>query len=318
MSTSVASSIASPRIVRGLPSELSRLRVGHDADARARAEVPPTALVIIGHPVAHSMSPIIQNAALQSAGIAVAYGRRDVPTDELLTTLNEFATQGMAGNVTMPHKEAVFAAAIRRSPLAERVGAVNTFWFDHHVLCAHNTDVAGIMATIHALCPTGLAGRRVALLGAGGSAAAALVALDVLGCGEIVVWARTVARARHIAERVDVAIACVDTAQDAIAGAALVINCTPLGMHDDAFPVEPDALAANCAVFDLVYRRGETAWVRACRARGLRATDGLLMLVEQGAESFRTWFNREPSLVAMWDSLRPEVRPNVRAGMPTP
>jgi shikimate dehydrogenase len=275
---------------------------------RVRAARAPGELVIVGHPVAQSMSPIIQNAALYAAGINATYGRRDVSADELLTTLEQFAGQGIAGNVTMPHKEAVYAAATQRSPLAERVGAVNTFWFDDRMLCAHNTDVAGILATIRALCPTGLHGRRVALLGAGGSAAAALVALDMLGCDAIAVWARTTARALSIARRVDVTVATVETPADAVASAALVINCTPLGMRDDSFPVAPEQLGADCAVFDLVYRPGETAWVRACRTRGLRATDGLFMLVEQGAEAFRTWFDREPSLTAMWDALRPETR----------
>lgn len=278
------------------------------ADRLVRAKRAPTSLVIIGHPVAQSMSPSIQNAALHAADIDVTYGRHDVTADDLLTTLYEFANQKIAGNVTMPHKEAVFAASTRRSPIAERVGAVNTFWFDDHTLCAHNTDVAGILATMRALCPGGLRNRRVALLGAGGSAAAALVALDTIGCGEIVVWARTAARAHSLAARVSVSITSVGSASEAVTNAALVINCTPLGMRNDAFPVLPALLPTDCAVFDLVYRRGETAWVRTCRERGLRATDGLLMLVEQGAEAFRTWFNREPSVAAMWGALHPEVR----------
>jgi shikimate dehydrogenase len=308
IAASDASSIAWTPNALDPQSEVRDVTIGGHTDPPVRATQPPTALVIIGLPVSQSLSPLIQNAALRAAGIAATYGRQEVSADELLTALREFAATGIAGNVTMPHKEAVFFAADRRSPVAQRVGAVNTFWFDQHMLCAHNTDVAGILATIRALCPQGLADRRVAVLGAGGSAAAALVALDISECDEIVMWARTPARAMQIAARVDVAVSLVDHPEDAIRNAALVINCTPLGMRDNAFPVDPKLLAPDCAVFDLVYRRGETAWVRACRARGLRATDGLLMLVEQGAEAFRTWFSREPSLSAMWAALHPETR----------
>ncbi len=203
----------------------------------------------------------------------------------------------------MPHKEAVYAVTPHPSELAHRVGAVNTFWHEHGELFGHNTDVAGLMATLRFLRPDGLLRERVALLGGGGSAAAALVALDMMGCQNIRLWARSPHRAQAIANRVHVSVHLMRSTAEAVEGATLIVNATPIGMHDDAMPVEPNALDPAVAIADLVYRPGETPWVRACRARGLRAVDGLHMLVEQGAEAFRVWFDVEPSLSAMWAAL---------------
>lgn len=254
----------------------------------------------------------MQGAALDAAGLPVRYEPREVAPDALLATIDDFRRDRVGGNVTMPHKEAVFAITERVSPLAARVGSVNTFWFDGGALSGHNTDVAGSLATIRSLCPDGLAGKSAALIGAGGSAAAVLVALQVAGCSDIRIWARTAERARDVAERVAVEVRLTDSAELAVAGVALVINASPHGMRDDdTVPVDPTQLSADAAAFDLVYRTGETAWVRACRARGLRAEDGLRMLVEQGAEAFRVWFDIEPSLAAMWGAL--EQRPWMHA-----
>ncbi len=268
-----------------------------------RAQEMPSALVVIGQPVGQSLSPLIQSAAIAAAGLGVPYTRRDVTAQLLPEVLEEFRIGGVGGNVTMPHKEAVFAVTARPTLLATRVGSVNTFWYESDVLCGHNTDVAGALAVIQTLCPDGLVGKRAALLGAGGSAAAVLVALELAGCSDIRIWARTPERARAVAERVQVAVTLAASADSAVDGASLVVNASPAGMSDDAMPIEPNRLGAGTAVFDLVYRPGATAWVRACRSRGLRAEDGLPMLVEQGAAAFRVWFGIEPSLAAMWGAL---------------
>jgi shikimate dehydrogenase len=247
----------------------------------------------------------MHTAALAAAGFAIPYGRRDVAPSALPDVLRAFALDGTGGNVTIPHKEAVFAAAVRTTPLAQRVGAVNTFWHEQGVLCGHNTDVAGARAALACLTPHGVAGRCVAVLGAGGSAAAVLVALDEAGCTEIAMWARTPARAEALAARVGVRIRLASSPDAACRDAALVINATPLGMRDALLPVDARALPADAAALDLVYRPEETAWVHACRARGVPAEDGMRMLVEQGAEAFRVWFDAEPSLPAMWNALPP-------------
>ncbi|MES2521128.1 MAG: shikimate dehydrogenase [Gemmatimonadota bacterium] len=273
---------------------------------------PPAALVLLGHPVAHSLSPQFQNAALEACRLPQRYTAVDTAPDALPALLAQLARDslsgsGTAGNVTLPLKELVFGAAAHTSALAQRVGAVNTFWFDDGALYGHNTDVAGVERAILSLCPDGIAGVPCAVLGAGGSAAAVLVALQTLGAGPITMWSRTPARVRTLSSRVGVAVTAVPDLADALRPAQLVVNATPVGLHDDAMIVQPPMLPADCAVLDLVYRRGETAWVRACRAAGVPAQDGLRMLVEQGAAAFECWFGIEAPRDVMWRALENRV-----------
>ncbi len=284
--------------------------------SRDVASDPPRGLVILGHPVAHSLSPLFQGAALAHAGLAVAYDRLDVPPAQLDAALDALRAQGVAGNVTLPHKEAMASRADRLTQRAHRAGAVNTFWWDGGTVVGHNTDVDGVRATLAALAPAGIRG-PVAILGSGGSAAAVLVALAELGVTDVHLLARTPARAAALASRVGVRAAVhafdVDGERDAnrptadsaalLAAAALVVNTTPVGMQDRRQPVPIDSLGAHTRVFDLVYRREGTAWVAAARARGLTAEDGLRMLVEQGAAAFETWFDRPAPRAVMWSAL---------------
>ena len=271
------------------------------------ARTPPSALVILGQPVARSLSPVFQNAALQASDIAVHYDRLEVGPDELDAALAQCRERNSGGNVTMPHKSAVFERAAYRTPAAERTGAVNTFWWEDGRLMGHNTDVAGIAATIHALRPRGIVG-DVIVLGAGGSAAAVLVALD--GAQRAVdsrtfVLARTAARADALIRRVDTdAQVVADGAAVAWSRAGLVINATPVGMDtSDDLPIDPALFAPHTAVFDLVYAREGTRWVNEAKARGFDAEDGLRMLVEQGAAAFETWFGTTAPREAMWRAL---------------
>ncbi len=269
----------------------------------------PVALVLLGHPVSHSLSPVFQQAALNAAGLDVRYQARDVAPAALSAALLELAASRTAGNVTIPHKEAVFAECMHHTDMATRVGAVNTFWFTQHgELTGHNTDVAGAVAAIRAVLNTTAASPiRVALLGAGGSAMSIIVALEAWDVQELVICARTPARAQALAARCAYPARAESDVEAAVAHADLVINTTPIGLHDNEYPVSPYALSAHASVLDLVYRRGETAWVNACRKRGHRAEDGVRMLVEQGAAAFESWYAREPDRDAMWASL--ELRP---------
>jgi shikimate dehydrogenase len=263
----------------------------------------PGRLVLLGHPVAHSLSPRFQDAALAHAGLPLRYEALDVSPAMLDEVLDALVRERAAGNVTIPHKEAVHARCASVDAVARRVGAVNTFKTADGALLGCNTDVAGIAATLAALEPDGLADARCAVLGAGGSAAAVLVALGQSGCRDIALWSRTPMRGAALADRVGVDVRLADSAVDAVVEASVVINATPIGMADDAMPVAPAALGAECRVFDLVYRRGGTPWVNACLARGLRAEDGLRMLVEQGAVAFAWWFGVDPDRDAMWRAL---------------
>lgn len=264
----------------------------------------PGRLVLLGHPVAQSRSPRMQNAALERAGLPIRYEALDVPPAVLAGTLEMLVRASAAGNVTYPHKEAVYARCDSRSAIARRVAAVNTFWCEQGRLVGDNTDVGGFTAAVQALLggpPTG----SIALLGAGGAAAAVCAAAEQWGDVRVRVHARGVGRAARLASRFeDVAIVAARV-EEALDGASLVVNATPLGMRDeDPLPVDAAVIAPAAAVVDLVYRTGETRFVHAARARGLLAADGLRMLVEQGALAFERWFGRVPDREAMWRAVR--------------
>jgi shikimate dehydrogenase len=250
----------------------------------------PSRLVLLGHPVRHSLSPTFQNAALRSAGVPLTYEALDVPPAELATCIRALVAERAAGNVTIPHKEAVAALCDRRTAIAERAGAVNTFWVaDDGALVGDNTDVGGFEHL--ATCVLGREPRalRVALLGAGGASAAVLAAVERWPGCEVTLQNRSAERRDALAARFSVVTRTSSDPAAAVRGCALVVNATSIGMSDDALPVPVEALEPDAAVIDLVYRRGGTPWVRAARARALRADDGLAMLLEQGALAFERW-----------------------------
>lgn len=273
------------------------------------APLPPPArigqLVLLGHPVAHSLSPRFQAAALRAAGIPIDYGARDVAPNALAEVLATLAATRCAGNVTVPHKERVAERCAVLSPLAARVGAVNTFWHDRAgAMVGHNTDVGGFDAAVRAVVNPLDGPASVALVGAGGSAAAVLAAVAGWPGAGVRVWSRRPERAAALAAREPGVATAVSTLADALDGASLVVNATPLGLRaGDPPPVAVERLPPGAAVYDLVYAPGRTAWVRAARASGHPAEDGLEMLVEQGALAFACWFGREPDRGAMWDAL---------------
>ena len=265
----------------------------------------PGRLVLLGHPVAHSLSPLFQNAALRQAGIPLEYEAVDVAPADLADTLGRLRSIAAAGNVTIPHKEAVAAHCEELTAVARRAQAVNTFWFANSRLIGDNTDVGGFEAAARELLgPNGLRGvRSVAVIGAGGSAAAVLAAVERWPGVRARVSGRTHDRARSLCARFAELATPVPSTTDAVRGADLVVNATPVGLADDALPIDPALLAPGAAVIDLVYRRGATALVRAARRLGLRATDGMTVLLEQGALAFERWFGIAPDRQAMREAL---------------
>ncbi|MEO7359930.1 MAG: NAD(P)-binding domain-containing protein, partial [Gemmatimonadaceae bacterium] len=147
----------------------------------------------------------------------------------------------------------------------------------------------------------------VTLLGAGGSAAAVIVALESFAPITITVCARTPARARALSDRLGVSVTVVDNADEAVRDATLVINCTPVGLHDQSFPVAIESLSASARILDLIPKSGDTAWVQAARAAGHTAEDGTRMVVEQGAAAFERWFDMVPDRASMWRALKPRA-----------
>jgi shikimate dehydrogenase len=273
----------------------------------------PTRLVLLGSPIAHSLSPTFQNAALDIAGLPIRYEAIDVPAAALDDTLARLALEGAAGNVTVPHKIAVHDRCASLTAAAARAGAVNTFWFSEGTLHGDNTDVGGFTAAAKALLGDEPLPRALILLGAGGAAAGVCTAAEQWGATRISVVARSRGAAHRLAARFPNLVTIADSLPDSDAAtgvrtnrarrdaaAPLVVNATPLGFAaDDALPIAIAELPRSAAVLDLVYARGETRFVREARSAGHRAADGLTMLLEQGALAFERWFGFAPDRDAM-------------------
>jgi shikimate dehydrogenase len=259
----------------------------------------PGRLVLLGHPVSHSLSPVFQNAALKASNIPLVYEALDVTDRELRTVIRQLKASNAAGNVTIPHKIAVHDLCDHLTDLAAKVGAVNTFWFDAKKLHGDNTDVGGFDAAARALLGGETVGARVVVLGAGGAAAAVLAALEEWPDAKATVVARHKEKAAALAKRFPDVARAEKNVERAVRGATLIVNATPVGQHDEAQPVDVALIPKSAAVLDLVYRRGGTPWVRAARDKGIRAADGLPMLLEQGALAFHRWFGGEPDREAM-------------------
>lgn len=247
----------------------------------------------------------MQNAALRAVGIALTYESVDVLPGDLEATLAQLVHERAAGNVTVPHKEAAARFCGRVTAVAQRAGAVNTFWVEDGALVGDNTDVAGFQNAVMRLSGRVPLHGPIAVLGAGGAAAAVLTAISEWPGCEARVWNRTPERVRALLARFPGVAVAVSTIPEALADAALVVHATTIGMSHDDVPCDPALLPRGTDVIDLVYRPGETAWVRAARTRGHCACDGLTMLVEQGALAFERWFGRPGDRAAMWSAVAP-------------
>lgn len=270
----------------------------------------PTRLLVLGHPVEHSLSPVFQQAALDATGIPLRYERLDVAPGRLAETLATLRTERAAGNITIPHKQAVLAVCDAVTPLARRVGAVNTFWTDDAGrLWGDNTDVGGVAAAVRQLLARPRDGLRVLLLGAGGAARAVREAVRDWPEARLVVQARRLSEAAALVAPLGARGAAMaadhTTLAATLAAVDLVVNATPLGLREeDALPIDPALLGPRHALLDLTYRRGGTTpLVAACRARGCAADDGLGMLVEQGALAFERWFGQSAPRPVMMAAL---------------
>jgi shikimate dehydrogenase len=258
-------------------------------------------LAVLGHPVSHSRSPAMQNAALGALGLEDwTYRAIDAPPDGFEMTVRELASGGYAGvNVTVPHKEAALALADEASEASQQIGAANTLVFDGKEIEAHNTDADGLLASL----PDTPRGRRTLVLGAGGAARAVIWALLWEGA-EVEVWNRTAEKAAALCAALGGA-AVTDPRQDSY---ELLVNTSAAGMRgEDAFehlPLEPDLFAASQTVVDMVYGERRSALLEAAEAAGAATVDGLEILVQQGARSLEIWTGRAPDLEIMRKAAR--------------
>ena len=278
-------------------------------------------LALLGYPLAHSLSPLMHNAALEAAGLDWRYEAMPVPAHELAGAVAAIRGDDYAGaNVTVPHKEAVAPLLDGLTPVAAAIGAVNTLVKKEGRLLGHNTDAAGLLADLYAH-EVKIADQPVLILGAGGAARAAVAACAGAGA-EI----RVVARRRAQAEALQALVPSQTPGASATIeifdwtplglllasdDPALILNTTPLGMtpHLEGTPwIEGTPFPPDAFVYDLVYNPPETLFVRQARSAGLRAATGLGMLVEQGALAFELWTERQAPREVMREAAEGELR----------
>lgn len=250
---------------------------------------------LLGDPVAHSLSPTFQNAAIRHAGLDAVYVALRCDMHSVAPLIRALCRAGGGGNVTVPHKHVASQCIERPSDAVRRTGACNTFWGEEGVICGDNTDVDGFRDAALELLPT-LVGVSAFVIGAGGAAAAAACALLDDGAASITLINRSPDRARSLAARLDVdgKVVEVVTSRHDVADRDidLVVNASTIGLVDgDSLPFDLAGLGKVRAALDLVYRRGQpTPWVRHARRLGIEAADGTGMLLGQGAAAYERWF----------------------------
>ena len=268
--------------------------------------LPVHVAALIGSPVGHSLSPAMHNAAFAAGGLDWVYVAFDVPPGGTPQAIEAMRALGIAGlSVTTPHKEAAASAVDSLAPAAAALRSVNTVVASGDgSLVGHSTDGDGFVASL-AEAGVGVDGVCVAVVGAGAAARSVIDALGRGGATDIVVVNRT---ASHAAEAAALCpVGRVGTAAD-LAGAAIVVNATSVGLGSDDLPFDPALLHAGQVVADLVYHPLRTALLDAATEQGCRTVDGLGMLVHQAALQQHLWTGLHPDTSVMREAALSRVR----------
>ncbi len=280
-----------------------------DLPARARPSAATAVVGVIGDPVAHSLSPLLNNVAFAEMGldwVSVGFRVERGSAADALVGARALGVRGLS--VTMPHKDAVASLVGGLSPLAQRLGAVNCVTIGRRGSFGDNTDGPGLVAALrrgHRFDP---AGRSCLVVGAGGAARAVVAALADAGAAEVVVVNRSPERATSAAGLAG-AVGRVGAPTD-VARCQLVVNATPLGMattdtgRSSQWPVDPALLGEGQVVVDLVYHPRVTPWLEAARRRGAAVSNGVGMLVHQAALQLALWTGVDPPVDVMWSAVR--------------
>lgn len=293
-----------------------------DWETKTRAISPPIRLGLLGDPVAHSLSPRIQNAALKESGLALQYAAFHIAPNELAEALRLLRELGFVGvNLTVPHKIAALSFVDEVDERARKIGAINTIAFREGKSLGWNTDGPGFEHAIREEFSVDLRDLRVLLLGAGGGAGRALAwQCAIENCERLVLVNRTFPKAQALARELAryfsgprvlgpearlQAIPWGDRSLRTQLGRTdLVVNATTLGLkQSDPSPLPRALLAPHLMIYDLIYKRTATALLAAAAEAGARGANGLTMLLHQGALAFELWFDRPAPLAAMRAAL---------------
>jgi shikimate dehydrogenase len=260
---------------------------------------------LLGDPVGHSLSPIMQNAAFRANGLDWQYELCETPRAQLGETMARLHKAECVGaNITVPHKQAAFEFVDELTDHARKVGAINTIVNQGGKLLGENTDVYGFTQALHE-SSVELNGARAVILGAGGAARSAAFALAEQNASRITIVNRTEERARKLANDLVAHYPKLLTEVNSIASLAtahLIVNATSVGMwpHESESPMQR-LFPRGAAAIDLVYRPLQTRFLRDAERAGARPISGIVMLVHQGAAAFRLWTGRDAPVELMMD-----------------
>jgi shikimate dehydrogenase len=267
---------------------------------------------VLGYPVGHSLSPVMQNAAFRAAGLNALYLAFPVPPARLEEALRGVRSLAFLGvNVTIPHKETAVSIVDRVSPEVSLIGALNTIVNRRGSLVGYNTDTHGFLEALKEAGIT-LKGEEAIVIGAGGAARGVILALDRLGCRSIAVFNRGKARIERLLHdfrpslrsRLESFPLASLRRGDRLGNAAIVINTTPVGLRGERFfPLNYKAAPSTCVFWDLLYHTEITPFLKGARQAGHPVHNGLSMLVHQGARSFFLWTGLKARASVMRASL---------------
>ena len=276
-------------------------------------------LGVIGYPIKHSLSPVIQNAALSASGLDYAYIAMPIAPEDLKTAVSGLKAANFSGfNVTIPHKVTIMQYLDEIDDTAKFIGAVNTVKIENGRLYGYNTDVTGF---INPLLKEGFAlkDKTVVIFGAGGASRAIICGLIQQKAAHIVLGVRNQAKGEKLAASFkDLAdIAAYDWHDEAFTAwltkADLLVNTTPLGMFpnvDTVVPIDWEKVKRDAFVYDIVYTPAKTRFLQEAQARGHKILNGEKMLAEQGAASLRYWTGEKVDVEVMVKALREYLAKN--------
>ena len=276
---------------------------------------------LVGYPVSHSLSPIMQQAAFDAFHIEANYVLWETPQDQLAAKIASLRSSGMLGaNITIPYKEVVVQMVDEFDPFAARIGAINTIVNRDGRLYGYNTDAPGFITALKEFdaYPFDCAGKKVVILGTGGAARAAAMGLLEKGTGEVVLLGRTEAHIQNIVRHLSTfSVKFHRTAhirgtlfgypevREILANTDLVVNATPIGLSidDSKLLIDVDMLPSTALVMDMIFNPSFTLLLRTARAHGCQVLNGLSMLLYQGALAFELWTGRPAPIEIMQKAI---------------
>lgn len=275
---------------------------------------------VIGWPIEHSLSPLMQNAAIEALGLNWVYTASAVNPNAVAEAIAGARALGYVGlNVTIPHKQAALASMDELDPEAAAIGAINTIHFTDGGAVGYNTDAGGFTRTLAEDAGFDLGGKTMLQLGAGGAGHAMVAGAAAAGASRIIIHdVRLQAAAdlaKHMAEHYPgcrfESTGGMEGLPDAAAAADLISNATPLGMKPaDPMPIDEQCLESRHVVFDAIYRPYRTGLIQAAARKGARTVSGLGMLARQGCKSLSIWTGMQPDEQLMLRTLKEALEIN--------